>query len=123
MMPCRLILINEDNLDRKELNLHKSSIVVLDQLDKLYYVRAFLGALCGVILGFTLNPDNSSAALGAILLVGLVFYIISYVAAKKIVTQIKKEERRKLATNGIFPFIFLLLMFMIVVYTGLYGNM
>ncbi len=122
-MPCRLILINEDNIDRKELNLHISSIDVLDQLDKLYYVRAFLGALCGVILGFILNPDNSSGAIGAILMVGLVFYIISYVAGKKIVTQIKKEERRKLATNGIFPFIFLLLMFMIVVYTGLYGNM
>jgi hypothetical protein len=121
-MPCRLILINEDNIDRKELNLHISSIVVLDQLDKLYYLRAFLGALCGVILGFILNPDNSSWAIGAIFMVGLVFYIISYVSAKKIVTSIKKEERRKLATNGIFPFIFLLLMFMIVVYTGLYGN-
>jgi hypothetical protein len=56
-------------------------------------------------------------------MVGLVFYIISYVYAKKIVTKIKKEERRKLVTNGIFPFIFLLLMFMIIVYTGLYGNM
>ncbi len=121
-MPCRLILINEDNIDRKELNLHISSIVVLDQLDKLYYVRAFLGALSGVILGFILNPDNSSGAIGAIFMVGLVFYIISYVSAKKIVTNIKKEERRKLATNGIFPFIFLLLMFMIVVYTGLYGS-
>jgi hypothetical protein len=55
-------------------------------------------------------------------MVGLVFYIISYVSAKKIVTKIKKEERRKLVTNGIFPFIFLLLMFMIIVYTGLYGN-
>jgi uncharacterized membrane protein YfcA len=120
-MPCRLILINENKIDRKELNLHISSIVVLDQLDKLYYVRAFLGALCGVILGFILNPDNSSAAIGAIFMVGLVFYIISYVSAKKIVTKIKKEERRKLATNGIFPFIFLLLMFMIIVYTGLYG--
>jgi dipeptide/tripeptide permease len=121
-MPCRLILINEDKIDRKELNLHISSIVVLDQLDKLYYLRAFLGALCGVILGFILNPDTSSWAIGAIFMVGLVFYIISYVSAKKIVTKIKKEERRKLVTNGIFPFIFLLLMFMIIVYTGLYGN-
>lgn len=94
----------------------------MDQLDKLYYVRAFLGALSGIILGLILNPDNSSGAIGAIFMVGLVFYIISYVSAKKIVTNIKKEERRKLATNGIFPFIFLLLMFMIVVYTGLYGN-
>jgi uncharacterized membrane protein YfcA len=94
----------------------------LDQLDKLYYVRAFLGALCGVILGFILNPENAGSAISVIFLVGLVFYIISYVAAKKIVTKIKKEEKRKLATNGIFPFIFLLLMFMIIVYTGLYGN-
>lgn len=95
----------------------------MDQLDKLYYVRAFLGALCGVILGFVLNPDNSSWAISAIFMVGLVFYIISYIYAKKIVTSIKKEERRKLATNGIFPFIFLLLMFMIIVYTGRFGKM
>jgi uncharacterized membrane protein YfcA len=122
-MTNRLILIYEGTIDRKELNLHISSIVVLDQLDKLYYVRAFLGALCGVILGFVLNPDNSSWAISAIFMVGLVFYIISYIYAKKIVTSIKKEERRKLATNGIFPFIFLLLMFMIIVYTGRFGKM
>jgi len=122
-MTNRLILIYEGTIDRKELNLHISSIVVLDQLDKLYYVRAFLGALCGVILGFVLNPDNSSWAISAIFMVGLVFYIISYIYAKKIVTNIKKEERRKLATNGIFPFIFLLLMFMIIVYTGRFGKM
>lgn len=122
-MPNRLILIYEGIIDRKELNLHIGSIVVLDQLDKLYFVRAFLGALCGVILGFILNPDNSGWAISAIFMVGLVFYIISYICAKKIVTSIKKEERRKLATNGIFPFIFLLLMFMIIVYTGLHGYM
>jgi hypothetical protein len=103
--------------------LHIGSIGVLDKLDKLYYVRAFLGAVCGVILGFILNPDNSSWAISAIFMLGLIFYIISYICAKKIVPSIKKEESRKLATNGIFPFIFLLLMFMIIVYTGRFGHM
>src|ERR671918_652225 len=46
-----------------------------------------------------------------------------YSLAKRIAKNIPKTERRKLATNGIFPFIFLLMMFMIVVYTGLYQFM
>jgi len=55
-----------------------------------------------------------------IFIVGLIFYIISYVIAKKIGLRLKTEDRKKISTNGIFPFMFLLLMFMIVTYTGLY---
>ncbi len=94
----------------------------LEQLDRIYYMRAILGIIAGVILGVALNPSNRGSALYFIVFIGFILYIISYIAAKKIGTGVKSEERRKLATSGIFPFIFLLLMFMILVYTGLHGN-
>ena len=40
--------------------------------------------------------------------------------AKRIGLGLKTEDRKKIATNGIFPFIFLVIMFLIVTYTGLY---
>jgi hypothetical protein len=92
----------------------------LEQLDKIYYMRAFLGIICGIILGFVLNPSNNSGAIPIIFFVGLFFYIISYVIAKKMGLKLKTDEKKKISTNGIFPFIFLLMMFMIVTYTGLY---
>lgn len=94
----------------------------LEQLDKIYYMRAILGVICGIILGSILNPSNYSGSIPIIFFVGLFFYIISYVIAKKIGLTLKTDEKKKISTNGIFPFIFLLLMFMIVTYTGLYSG-
>jgi hypothetical protein len=94
----------------------------LEQLDKIYYMRAILGIIAGVILGVTLNPANRGMALQFTVLTGFIVYIISYFVAKKIGTRVKSEEKRKLATSGIFPFIFLLLMFMIIAYTGIWGR-
>lgn len=94
----------------------------LEQLDRIFYMRAILGIIAGIVLGVALNPSNRGLALQFTVLIGIIFYIISYIAAKKIGTRVKSEEKRKLATSGIFPFIFLLLMFMIIVYTGLHGN-
>jgi len=94
----------------------------LEQLDRIYYMRAILGIIAGIVLGVALNPSNRGLALQFTVLIGFIFYIISYIAAKKIGTRVKSEEKRKLATSGIFPFIFLLLMFMIIAYTGIWGR-
>jgi uncharacterized membrane protein len=84
-------------------------------------MRAILGLIAGIISGFIITPQtDQSSAVGTILLIAVIFYIISYTLAKRIAKDTPKTEKRKLATNGIFPFIFLLMMFMIVVYTGLY---
>lgn len=85
-------------------------------------MRAFLGVICGIILGyiFILNPAIVPSSVGIIFIVGLFFYIISYIVAKKIGLRLKTEDRKKISTNGIFPFMFLLIMFLIVTYTGLY---
>jgi len=99
----------------------------LDLLDKIYYMRAFLGVICGIILGFILNSMGVDSNLSTIpnspsiiIMVALLFYIISYVIGKRIGVRLKTEDRRKISTNGIFPFIFLVIMFLIVTYTGLY---
>ena len=109
-------------MDRKELNLQFIKLSRLEQLDKIYYMRAILGIIAGVILGVVLNPANRGMALQFTVLTGFIVYIISYIVAKKIGTRVKSEEKRKLVTSGIFPFIFLLLMFMIIAYTGIWGR-
>jgi protein-S-isoprenylcysteine O-methyltransferase Ste14 len=87
-------------------------------------MRAILGILAGVIIAFSISPDtNQGTILGIIIIMSLLFYIISYWISKKILPNVPKSEKRKFVTNGIFPFIFLLVMFMIVSYTGLHQNL
>jgi hypothetical protein len=84
-------------------------------------MRAFVGLIAGVITGIVIAPGtDQNVAGGTIIIIGIVFYIISYGVAKNIAKNIPQTMRRKLVTNGIFPFIFMLLMFMIIVYTGLH---
>ena len=96
----------------------------MEPIDKIYYMRAILGILAGVIIAFSISPDtNQGTILGIIIIMSLLFYIISYWISKKILPNVPKSEKRKFVTNGIFPFIFLLVMFMIVSYTGLHQNL
>jgi Kef-type K+ transport system membrane component KefB len=84
-------------------------------------MRAICGLIAGIIIGFMITPNTEqSNAIVTIIGVAIIFYLISYTLAKRTAQNIPKTEKRKLATNGIFPFIFLLMMFMIVIYTGLY---
>jgi len=80
-----------------------------------------MGVFCGIVLGLIFNSFNQppSGSVGIIILLAILFYIISYVAAKRMGLRLKTEEKKKISTNGIFPFIFLLIMFTIVTYTGL----
>jgi protein-S-isoprenylcysteine O-methyltransferase Ste14 len=95
----------------------------LETLDRVFYVRAITGLIAGVTVGLVLGPGTQQAsAVGITLAISIVFYIISYAAARRISGSIPKKERRKVATSGIFPFIFMLLMFMIVTYTVLHES-
>jgi hypothetical protein len=110
--------------DRKELNqvIFNDLGNILDQQDRIFYMRAILGLIAGIVTGFIIGGPGTdqNAAGGTVILIAMIFYILSYGVAKNIAKNIPQAMRRKLATNGIFPFIFLLLMFMIIVYTGLH---
>jgi hypothetical protein len=86
-------------------------------------MRAFMGIFCGIVLGLIFGnyqqPGIFEGSVGIMIPLGLLFYIISYVAAKRMGLRLKTEDRKKISTNGVFPFIFLLIMFTIVTYTGL----
>jgi hypothetical protein len=89
----------------------------LEPLDRVFYIRAILGLVAGVAVGLAVGPGiDQATAIGIAFGISIVFYIISYAG------NIPKKERRKVATSGIFPFIFLLLMFMIITYTMLHQN-
>lgn len=92
----------------------------MEILDKIFYIRVILGAVAGCILGGFIRlgtPQNEVIAY--IILTGLIFYIASYIAAKYFSKTLAKKNSRQIATNGIFPFIFILLMMMIVVFTAI----
>jgi hypothetical protein len=87
-------------------------------------MRALLGIIAGIIIAFIVSPNtNQGTVIGIIFVMSLFFYIVSYWISKKIIPHVPKAEKRKFVTNGIFPFIFLLLMFMILAYTGLHQNL
>lgn len=95
----------------------------MQPLDRVFYTRAILGLVAGVIVGVAIGPGTDQAsAVGIAFSISIVFYIISYATGKRVSGNIPKKERRKVATSGIFPFIFLLLMFMIITYTVLHQN-
>jgi len=96
----------------------------LDSTDKIYYMRAILGVIAGLTIGAIIAPGTAqSTVLGIIILMGILFYMISYFSSKKMINNIPKSEKRKFIMNGIFPFIFLLLLFMIMMYTGLHQDL
>lgn len=96
----------------------------LDSTDKIYYMRAILGVIAGLTIGAIIPPGTAqSTVLGIIILMGILFYMISYFTSKKMINNIPKSEKRKFIMNGIFPFIFLLLLFMIMMYTGLHQDL
>lgn len=96
----------------------------LELIDKIYYMRAIFGIIAGITLGSVISPGTSQEAiLGLVLVIGIFFYMISYFAARKIALDDTKIEKKKFITNGIFPYMFLLLLFMIMIYTGLHQSL
>ena len=57
----------------------------MDIHDKIYYQRTIMAAIAGSILGLIIKPYSvQSNTLGLTILVGIIFYIVSYIIAKKI---------------------------------------
>ena len=54
-----------------------------------------MAAIAGSILGIIVKPNSvQSNTLGVTILVGIIFYIVSYIIAKKMVGKFQKKKRK-----------------------------
>lgn len=99
----------------------------MDTFERVYYMRAIIGVIAGIIAGFLIPFDpagglDQELAVGTAIGIAFVTYFISVGVARRIAKNVPKEKRRKVVTEGIMPFIFLLLTFMIITYTALHQS-
>jgi membrane protein insertase Oxa1/YidC/SpoIIIJ len=83
-------------------------------------MRAIVAVFAGSLLGAILKPHaDQGNTIGITILIAIIFYIISYVIAKNMAKDVTKEKRKKMTTtNGIFAYIFMLLTFMVLIFTA-----
>jgi hypothetical protein len=100
----------------------------LDTFERVYYIRALMGLVAGVVAGFVMPfashspPVEQNVSVSIAFAIAIVFYFISLGVAKGLVKNVPKDKGRKVATEGIIPFIFLQLVSMIIVYTALHQS-
>ena len=95
----------------------------LNIFERLYYMRALAGVAAGIVAGIVIPAEfDQYTSIVTAILVGMVFYFASLAIGRRIAKNIPKDKRKKVATEGIMPFIFLLLTFMIIVYTALHQS-
>lgn len=95
----------------------------MDVFERVYYTRAVHGIIAGIIAGVVIPIDHDqSTAVGIALLLAVVFYFISLAVGKRMAKGVPQDKRRKIATEGIVPFIFMTIVFMVLVYTGLHQS-
>jgi hypothetical protein len=95
----------------------------LDIFERVYYMRALVGVAAGVVAGIVIPIEfDQVASVSTAVIIAIVFYIISIGIGRGIAKGVPKDKRRKVATEGIVPFIFLLLTFMIIVFTALHQS-
>lgn len=86
-------------------------------------MRAPVGVAAGIVAGIVIPVDfDQYTSIGTAILIGMVFYFVSLVIGRRIAKNVPRDKRKKVATEGIMPFIFLLLISMIMVYTALHQS-
>jgi hypothetical protein len=95
----------------------------LDIFDRVYYMRALVGVAAGIVAGLVIPAEfDQAASVGVAFGIAILFYFVSFGIARGIARNVPKDKRRKVAMDGIIPFIFLLFTFMIIVYTALHQS-
>lgn len=96
----------------------------MDTFERVYFMRAIVGVTAGIVAGLVIPVEfDQNASIGIAILIAFVFYFVSFGVGKSIARNVPKDKRKKVATEGIIPFIFLLLTFMIIVYTALHQSL
>ena len=95
----------------------------MDIFERVYYMRALVGVAAGVVAGFVIPIESDQVtSVSTAVIIAIVFYIISIGIGRSVAKGVPKDKRRKVATEGIVPFMFLLLTFMIIVFTALHQS-
>jgi uncharacterized membrane protein YjjP (DUF1212 family) len=95
----------------------------LDIFERLYYMRALVGMTAGIVAGIVIPVEfDQYTSIATAILVGMIFYFASLGIGRRIAKNVPRDKRKKIATEGIIPFIFLLLTFMVMVYTALHQS-
>ena len=86
-------------------------------------MRALVGVAAGIVAGVVIPVEfDQYTSVVTVILIGMVFYLTSLGIGRRIAKNVPRDKRKKVATEGIMPFIFLLLTFMIIVYTALHQS-
>jgi hypothetical protein len=86
-------------------------------------MRALVGVAAGIVAGIVIPGEfDQYTSISTTILVGMIFYFVSLGIGRRIAKNVPRDKRKKVATEGIMPFIFLLLTFMIIVYTALHQS-
>ena len=86
-------------------------------------MRALVGVAAGIVAGIVIPVEfDQYTSIVTTILIGLVFYLVSFGIGRRIAKNVPRDKRKKVATEGIMPFIFMLLTVMIIVYTVLHQS-
>jgi peptidoglycan/LPS O-acetylase OafA/YrhL len=86
-------------------------------------MRALVGVAGGAVAGIVIPAEfDQYTSIMTTILIGMIFYFASLGIGGQIAKNVPKDKRKKVATEGIIPFIFLLLTFMIIVYTAIHQS-
>ena len=86
-------------------------------------MRALVGVAAGIVAGIVIPVEfDQYTSIVTTILIGLVFYLVSLGIGRRIAKNVPRDKRKKVATEGIMPFIFMLLTVMIIVYTVLHQS-
>lgn len=86
-------------------------------------MRAIAGIVAGIIAGAVIQVEyDQETSVGIAFFIAIAAYFVSFEIGKRIATNVPKDKRRKVYLDGIIPFMFLLIVFMILVYTAKYQS-
>lgn len=93
----------------------------LADLDKIYYMRTALGIIAGIIAGIIIAPEfDQWSSVGVAFGIAAIFFIASVVVGRGMAKSLPQELRKKANYDGIIPFIFMNIVFIIIAYTALH---
>lgn len=89
--------------------------------EKIYYMRIALGVVGGILAGLVIAPEyDQGTSVGIAFGIAAVLFGVSIAAARSMARGLPKEFKKKAGYDGIVPFIFMNIVFMIIVYTALH---